>query len=161
MILDRLANRAMYQGLHGGIVRALEFLASPQALALEPAAPGGESTRFDIEGDDIFALVQRYRTKSPSHTFWEAHRKYIDVQFVAEGAEMMGWLPLDSTGIVQAYDEARDFVMLEPCAEHQASFMHVARGMFAIFHPHDAHMPGLALNGVEAAVKKIVVKVRA
>jgi biofilm protein TabA len=160
VILDALINRATYCGLGERVRCALDFLASPKAAALEPASSNGESTRFDIRGDDVFALVQRYRTKLPADTFWEAHRKYIDVQCLVESAEMMGWLPLSATRIVRPYDDAKDFVKVAPCRSDGANQVQVSAGMFAIFYPNDAHMPGLAMNGLSAPVKKIVVKVR-
>ena len=36
----------------------------------------------EIDGRDLFAIVQSYTTKPESEAFWEAHRKYVDVQHV-------------------------------------------------------------------------------
>lgn len=162
MILDSLSNASLYAGLGSRIAAAFAFLRQPQTVALEPAALGSHnSLRIDICGDDVFALVQRYETKLPTDTFWEAHRKYIDVQCVVEGIEMMNHAPLDSMRIVQPYDEEKDFMKLSPRENNaEPHVLRVAAGMFAIFMPHDAHMPGLAMNGVSSMVKKIVVKVR-
>ncbi len=46
--------------------------------------------RHDLDGDDLFALVQEYTTRAADECVWEAHRRYIDVQFVVTGAERMG-----------------------------------------------------------------------
>jgi biofilm protein TabA len=160
VILDCLANRAAYSGLGEQIISALEFLASPQALALEPAAADGQSTRFDVRGDEVFALVQRYRTKEPSEAFWEAHRRHMDVQFVVEGEEAMGWMPLSATRIVTDHDPANDLSVLAPVDAAEANYARVGAGMFTVFFPHDAHMPGLAIDGRREPVKKIVMKIR-
>ena len=124
-----------------------------------PAEGSANSLRVDLQGDDVFALVQRYRTKSPEEGFWEAHRRYIDVQCVIEGAENMGCAPLESMRITQPYDAEKDYVMLAPRRPEDVNYVCVPEGMFAIFMPHDAHFPGLAVGGKIASVKKIVVKV--
>lgn len=163
MVLDALAHADAYFGLGPRIAAALEFLSRPDTGALEPAAHGAaNSLRIDIQGDDVFALVQRYHTKSPAEAFWECHRKYIDVQCVIEGSEMMRYAPLEAMKIIKPYDEAKDFTVVQPCyASLAVHEIRVEAGMFAIFMPQDAHMPGLHANGVSSLVKKIVVKVRA
>ena len=47
--------------------------------------------KIPIQGDQVFALVQDNTTKPRAQGTWEAHRKYIDVQFVAAGVEEMGY----------------------------------------------------------------------
>lgn len=119
------------------------------------------SLRVEIIGDDVFALVQRYTTKPPSEAFWEAHRTYIDVQCVIEGEEMMSHAPLHMMEVFQPYDETKDFAKLIPTANSpEPNWLRVSAGMFAVFFPHDAHMPGLAVDDTPHVVKKIVVKVR-
>jgi biofilm protein TabA len=172
LILDTLANAHRYHALGKGIARALEYLAKPETARLEPKQPGAQNSLVrPIVGDDVYALVQRYRPQLRHKAFWEAHRKYIDVQCVFEGEETMGWAPLETMGVSKPYDAERDYVVLEPLRgtrdgdphhthDHQ-QFFTLRQGMFAIFFPSDAHMPGLAPNDELAGeVKKIVVKVR-
>lgn len=161
MILDVLSNWERYRCLNPRFAAAFEFLSRPESLKLEPAEHGSQnSLRVPIQGDAVFALVQRYQPKAIKGAFWEAHRKYIDVQYVVEGAELMLWAPLASMTIMNAYDDARDFTRLAPkaCDETSRSLC-VAAGMFTIFLPDDAHAPGLAIDGAAGEVKKIVVKV--
>jgi YhcH/YjgK/YiaL family protein len=161
MILDRLEHSRLYAHLGDRIAAALAFLRHPETAAIEPPALGTEnSLRIEICGSDVFALVQRYHTKSHDQAFWEAHRKYIDVQCVIEGAEAMGFAPLETMRIAQPYDDAKDFMKLTPRDSDALNFISVSAGSFAIFMPHDAHMPGLAIDGASREVKKIVVKVR-
>lgn len=168
MILDSLANAHRYDVLGKRIVRALEYLSRPETARLEPKQSGAQNSLMKpIIGDEIFALIQRYKPKLKREAFWEAHRNYIDVQCVFEGAEMMGWAPLEAMGVKQPYDAERDYAVLEPIfgggngAGGPEQFFTVRRGMFAIFFPTDAHMPGLAPDDILAdEVKKVVVKVR-
>src|SRR6185295_14577434 len=79
MILDTLDNAVPYRGLGQRLNAAMQFLLRPETAELEPLALGSEnSRRVEVDGDRIFALIQRYRTRPPAETFWEAHRKYID-----------------------------------------------------------------------------------
>ena len=158
--MDALGNATMYGGLGPGIARALQFLNDPQTRALEPSGFGAEnSLRQAIEGEEIFALIQRYRTRPPRDAFWEAHRKYVDVQCVVEGVECMGHAPIGAMITAKPYDADRDLTVLEPDAHTPCNFINVKAMHFTVFFPHDAHMPGLMANGVAAEVKKIVVKV--
>ena len=47
--------------------------------------------KIPIQGDQVFALVQDNTTKPRAQGTWEAHRKYIDVQFLTAGVEEIGY----------------------------------------------------------------------
>lgn len=147
MIIDTLSHAALYFALGPRLERALRFLQTLDAAR----APVG---RHEIAGDQVFALVQEYESRPLSAGAWEAHRKYMDVQYVAAGAEQMGYAPVASlqTG---PYDADKDFLRLEG----EGQFFRLEAGQFAIFAPQDAHMPGLQARGPQR-VKKVVVKVR-
>lgn len=141
-----------YADIHQGLGKAIQFL---QLNKLEQLEKG----RYDIDGDSVYALVQEYETKEASLTTpaakYEAHRKYIDVQYMVAGTETMGFAPIQTLQTVDSYDTDKDFEMLsgEGCA------VVVSSGEFCIFFPEDAHMPGLCYN-TKTNVKKVVVKVR-
>lgn len=147
MIVDRLENAALYYSLGPRLERALRYLQVTDAGQL---APG----RREIAGEQIFALVQEYSSKRWGEGFWEAHRKYLDVQYVVAGVERMGYAPAQSLRTVEENLE-KDFLKLEG----DGSFVVLPAGSFAILMPQDAHMPGMAVDQPEP-VKKIVVKVQ-
>lgn len=147
MIIDDLKNRQQYYGLGGRFERALRYLAETDLAGL---APG----RYAIEGDDVYAMVQEYRSKPRAEGFWEAHRKYADVQCVVSGAEHMGYAPVDRLK-AGPYDGDKDFLK----AEGEGVFLELRAGSFIILLPQDAHMPSMAIDG-PAPMKKVVVKVR-
>ena len=147
MILDQLHNAAGYFGTHERLTKALRYL---QNTDLSSYAPG----RYEIEGSDIFMLVQEYETKPREKGFWEAHRQYMDIQYVASGVELMGYANLGYLRVGE-YDESKDFVP----RFGEGTFFEMHAGTFTIFAPQDAHMPGLAA-GEPQSVRKIVVKVR-
>ena len=53
-----------------------------------------ESGKYQIDNDDIFAIVQEYDTKEEKDCVLEGHHKYIDIQYVIQGVEFMGFTPL-------------------------------------------------------------------
>jgi biofilm protein TabA len=151
MILDQIENRDFYQHLEPGIGRALEYLADTDFAKL----PDG---KYEIDGQRMFAIVQRYRPKPVDRIVWESHRKFIDVQYMAHGAERMGYAPLsDLLAVKQEYDPQRDIVFYDV----QGDLFTVSKGSFVVFAPQDVHAPGLALDGPAAGeeVIKVVVKI--
>lgn len=148
MICDRLCNASLYEGCHPLFARALRLLSDPAVLGL----PDG---RQEVEGTRLIALPQRYQTKAAEEGKWEAHRQYIDIQFVREGVEAMGWAPVTRLRSTAAYDPQKDVEFFSG----EGSGLLVEAGMFAIFFPEDGHMPCLAPGDVPGLVRKIVLKV--
>lgn len=148
MIVDKLDNAALYFGLGERIALALAYLQKTDCTQL---ALG----KHPLQGEQVFALVQDNTTKLREQGVWEAHRKYIDVQFVAAGVEEMGYANIDTLSVKKPYDEQTDFALFEG----PGSFVTVPAGSFTIFFPQDGHIPGLAVAGKPSAVRKVVVKV--
>jgi biofilm protein TabA len=147
MILDTLNRHVAYQSLGPNLVRGLTWLAD-----FSPEMPDG---RYDIAGQDVFALVQSYDTVVPAERKYESHRHYIDIQYVAAGTEVIFYVPTDRLSPVIDYDTVKDYQLYEdPSA---ATPLHLTAGSFAIFYPHDGHKPG-CVNGAISRIKKVVIK---
>jgi YhcH/YjgK/YiaL family protein len=112
--------------------------------------------RHDLDGDRAFALVQEYTTRKADDCKWEAHRMYIDVQYVVRGAERMGYANITTAHEREPYDAARDVAFFEPGED----YVTVREGMLAIFGPEDVHAP-CGAAGHPTPVRKIIVKVAA
>ncbi|MGD9641845.1 MAG: YhcH/YjgK/YiaL family protein [Elusimicrobiales bacterium] len=132
-----------------GLALALAWLRRPETAAL----PDG---RYELDGERVFAMVQRYETLAGEPRF-EAHRRYADVQYLAAGSEIIAAAPLAALSVTEAYDAARD-ICFGAVPAGRASRLTLAAGELAILYPEDAHAPRLAA-GAPAAVTKIVVKV--
>jgi biofilm protein TabA len=146
VILDTLGNASRYADMHPGFTRAFEFLASTDMTAL---APG----RHDLEGDNLFVLINENAGRGEDAARLEVHRRYIDIQYTIQGEELIGWVPLVRCVAPDgAFDEKKDILFLD---DRPSTFVSVPPGSFAIFFPHDAHAP-LAGQGL---LKKAVVKV--
>ena len=146
MIVDLLSNSHLYRGLHPRIDRAFEYLHQTNLTALEPGD-------YEIDGESIYARVLAYTTRLPGNCEWEAHRRYIDLQVMVEGAERIAYTPLSSMTPGE-YDEAKDFLHLSGTGDPVT----LSSGSFMLLWPTDGHMPGLAADQ-PAPIKKVVVKI--
>lgn len=151
MIIDLIEYAHLYQSLSKRISKALEYIKQTDLKNLQPG-------KYDIDGENIFALVSEYETKLESEGKPEAHRKYIDVQYVISGEERMGYAPLNKQEILEPYKNENDIIFYKG-ENHLSGSCRIDEGMFAIFFPTDVHMPGIN-TGRTSHVKKLVIKVR-
>ena len=147
MIIDTLENSSRYECLHPRFKAALEFLKRPDI----EATPIG---RLELDGTLLFALTQEYETKPIHDGKLEAHKKYIDIQFIVSGEEFIGYAPLKSQPSAKPFDAEKDIGFYDG----EAWFTLLRKGMFAIFFPQDAHLPG-RYTEKPVQVKKIVIKI--
>jgi biofilm protein TabA len=154
MILDHLSHAKLYFGLGPRFAKAFQFLSSTDLLNLTLG-------KHEIEGEKIFALVQEYIPKPRAVGKFEAHERYWDIQYVAQGQERMGWSPRPALTVTEPHDAKRDiaFFASDP-ALGLGEFFLLEAGFFTVFSPHDAHMPGVAPESRTAElVRKVVIKV--
>lgn len=112
-----------------------------------------DSVRDEIEGDKLIALISRKIGKQQNEAMLEVHRKYIDIQFVVEGIDTMGWKAAsDCREVLSPYDKEKDIGFF---ADEPAVWLPVQAGTYAIFFPEDAHAP-MVSNG---EIHKIILKV--
>ena len=128
---------------------------SPAAVRLAGAAIG-TTVKVELTGG-AFALEQVYQTKARPEGFFESHRKYIDVQVVVTGEEVMELVETSRLAVSVPYDAERDLIKYADYAT--ASLLRLHAGEAAIFFPVDGHMPGLRPGGVAGLVRKTVIKV--
>jgi biofilm protein TabA len=153
MIVDFLSNAGLYHVLGARFALAFDYLARTDFNTI---ADG----RYSVQGDDVIAMVQRYDSKllTPASK-WEAHRTYADIQYIFAGQERMGYTQIGALKVTDPYDPARDFEFYTGLPDQTYDYVRVSKGMFTIFLPTDAHLPGVALNQPEQ-VSKVVMKVR-
>jgi YhcH/YjgK/YiaL family protein len=149
MIVDSLANASRYHALHPRLAAAFDYLAS-----FDPATPDG---KYPIDADRVHVLVQSYATKPAAEKKWESHRRYLDVQYIVSGRELITVAPIGALAGATEYNEAKDVINYSG-ASGEASTLFVEGGQFAIFLPEDGHRPGVAVDATED-VRKVVVKV--
>jgi len=146
MIADTLSNAHLYRSLSPRIALAFDYL---RGTDLACAAIG----TYALDGKRVFAMVQEYTTLPRRQGTWEAHRKFIDLQYVVAGAERIGYAHLSRLrpGV---YDPAKDMVPLSGAGD----FLTLGPGDFVLLFPEDAHLPRIAVRR-PAPVRKVVVKI--
>ncbi len=148
MIIDQIENAEVYFKINKRIKTALAYLKQNDFT-------NTENGKYEIEGEDIFSIVSEYKTKKIEEAVWEAHKKYIDVQFIFSGNEKIGRANISEMTLFKTYDEANDFALFTG----KGDFYTANPKTFLILFPHDVHMPGVAIEPSQP-VKKVVVKVK-
>lgn len=147
MILDKITNITQYRGLSKNIDEAFNYIENTDFSILK-------NGRYDIDSN-MFVLVNEYSTKENESNISEAHRKYIDLQYVLSGSEIIEYETLENQNVVKEYDKENDYTLYNL---KNKSTLILSEGMFAIFYPEDIHMPGL-INNESVEIKKIVIKI--
>jgi biofilm protein TabA len=141
-----------WQKLKGakGLEAGFRFLEGPDLAAL----PLG---RHDIDGDVVYALLQRATTRPPVDGRFESHDRYIDIQFLIEGDEVIGLAPAATLQVATPYDAGKDITFYANPPQFEQ--VPLKPGQFAVFFPADGHMP-LCSVGPPMEIHKAVVKVK-
>ena len=100
------------------------------------------------DGNRFFVAVGT--TKAPDVA--EAHRKYLDIQYIVKGKEVVGWADLNDCRIVGEFNEEKDIGKYEGDFE----FININEGICYVAFPEDAHMPGRHLEEPNDFVKVVV-----
>jgi len=109
-----------------------------------------------IDGKNLFVNIQEYQTKTDAK--YEAHKKYVDIQCVIKGEEVVGVTEKENCTTIIPYDEEKDIEFMD--INTKEKYQTLSEGEFIILYPEDAHKPSMAIDGKPEFVKKAVVKVR-
>jgi YhcH/YjgK/YiaL family protein len=136
--------------LPNALLRGLDYLRDTDFSKL----PAG---KYDIEGTGMVALVQDNLTAPKAERKAEAHRRYIDIQYVLSGKEIIGYgLANPADEVLDDQLEQKDAIFFKNIK--QEIDLILTGGMYAIFFPADVHRPG-CVYGEPSQVRKVVVKV--
>ncbi len=170
MIADTLDHLERYRGLDPRLDRGLEALRRLAGDAARADAPASDG-RHELEGAELYASLSTYETGNPAEKSFEAHRRYIDIQAVLSGRELLYWAPLADLAVRRAYSEAEDVAFFEDPPGGGAGLL-LDPGSFIVLFPQDAHKPGCRVVGSGGSagsaggagrgglVRKLVLKVR-
>lgn len=148
MILDVINNLKFYESVNKKFTEIVSLIETADFSRLEPG-------RHEAGIEGVYFLVNTYETINESRDILEAHRKYIDVQYMITGEEIIDYEPLESQIINKEYDADADYILYKP---ENSIKVTLKTGMVAIFLPNDLHMPGYAFNQ-PTMINKIVFKV--
>lgn len=146
MILDRIENSSKYEKISPAFSLAMKYLHEHRDGQME-------CERVELS-EDVYVMHNAYETKEESECGFEAHKNYIDVQYIAKGSECIFWAPKE-TLTEKTYLEHKDFYQLDG----DGTKIELKTGQFMIFFPEDGHKPGVRC-GEAASVVKLVAKIR-
>lgn len=149
MIFDSIGHLQRYDIPYRSQIIAFLQQNDPSKIAL------GET---EILGRELFVRTAEYETRPLAQGKFEAHRLYMDLQYVVSGVEQMLYAPADLLSPLTSYDEAGDYQFFK-VARDASSFI-VRSDEFAVFWPGEAHCPSCSVGDAVGLVKKIVFKVR-
>lgn len=151
MICDTVDSLRRYFVESDAWIKAVDFISSL------PETP--KSGRIEIDGDNLFAVIDRYNTKPVEGAKIETHGRYADIQLVLEGEELIGWQPADDRlAVVEEYNEESDIAFYEPT---EFTLSKLRPGLACVYLPGEYHMPQLRVSEQSTAVCKVVVKIKA
>jgi len=148
MIIDSIENSSLYKGFGERITKALNYLKENDFEKMD-------NGRYEIDGANIYATVSRYKTKPLQEGRWEAHKNYIDIQFIASGSENIGYSFLKNMTPKTEYNIEKDVRFFEGGGQMAKA----VKNTFLILFPSDVHMPGISAERPEEVVK-VVIKVK-
>jgi len=146
MIVDKIENSKIYQTISERLDLAFNYLKNNDFSQMEPC-------KIEVKGEEVYLMVQEYTTKKHEDCRLEGHKKYIDIQYVVSGEELMGLCTISNQELVESKPE-KDVAFYNG----EISTVKLKEGMFAVLFPDDLHMPGMMSNA-QQKVKKVVVKV--
>ena len=151
MIFGELKNLDLEgRALSPALQKALRYLQTTDFAGL---APG----KYEIDGKKIFAAVSDNETKPKAERRPEAHKKYIDIQYLSSGKEMIGCSFLtDQNEVLEDRLAEKDVIFYKNVVDEIDCELHP--GVYAVLFPGDIHRPGCAI-GTSSQVRKVVVKI--
>ncbi|WP_150539665.1 N-acetylneuraminate anomerase [Actinobacillus vicugnae] len=108
--------------------------------------------------EGVLMNVMEFETTPAEEKKAEMHRKFIDIQLLIAGEEMIEYgLAQPNLALFDEYRDEDDYQLTE-AIEHKNELV-LQPNMFAIFLPYEPHKPGNTVNGQNKLLKKLVVKV--
>lgn len=144
MIFAKLKDAADYRGVHPRLDRVIDCLNE------EFLNKVGTQTQ-KLEGDLLYVTRFDYVTSPLEETFFEAHKKYLDVHLMMSGAERVD---ISHPDVLSLFDHKDDFYAYRGQAEQT---LILTPGSFLVVFPGDAHRIKVQVKGPEN-VSKVVFK---
>ena len=151
MIVAKYEDAARYKGVSPLLDKALDLLT--------PAFLASVSGTVPVEGEELYVMRNVFDTVPDAETFFEAHRRYLDIHVVTKGAERMEIADPRTLTPDEAVSrpEGDFYAYTEKSAEHQTLILRP--GSFLVAFPEDAHRCKGQVDGPEH-VEKVVFKIR-
>ena len=148
MILDSLKNASASFSLNPRFKKAFDYIKNNDLAKMEPG-------KIVLDGDNLFISLVEIDGKKPEVAKMEAHKKYIDIQIVLVGQEMMGWSAIENCKReIAPYNAENDIIFY---TDKPTSYITVNPGEFAIFFTEDGHAPAISNGRIKKAIVKVLI----
>lgn len=105
----------------------------------------------------IYVNIETYEIQSKNDRRFESHKKYVDLQYIISGDEIISVCEADSLISVEDYDPRKD---IEFYKTGDSKDYKMSEGDCLLLYPNNAHMPCVCLDSNnKASVKKAVFKI--
>lgn len=149
MIIDSIKNAHKYYSVHPSFRKAFEALS-----AIDENTP---DERITVDGDNIFINLSAYTNKNVDDCLFESHKKYIDIQFVVNGSEIIDVCDIKGLEATDDRLETDDIAFYKNTEIFHTAFL--TEGEFVVLFPEEAHRPCVAPDGKGVKVRKAVAKI--
>ena len=134
-----------YKNVHPKFGEAFEIIKK----LVNENAPDGE---YEIDGKNAYAFISSYETKTEEEVNFEAHKKYIDIQCVISGTEVIGFENADEVKLIEDYKDGNDICFYELNSDYDKVILN--RGEFAVIMPQELHAPCLSVKNIPGNVRR-------
>ena len=151
MIVGKLVDLYRYKGISKNIDTAIDYIQNNDLMAL----PKGKTI---VDGDNVYINRDTYVARPLEECFFENHKKYIDIQIVLKGQEVIGYTHITNPDlkVTTPYNPDKDVTKYNYNPKG-AVFFTLEEG-FALVYTEDAHLAKCKAN--DEIVEKVVVKVK-
>lgn len=149
MIIDSIKNASKYYDVHPSFREAFDALAK--------IVNDTPDERITVDGDNIFINLSTYTNKNVSECLFESHKKYIDIQYVITGAELIDVCQTDTLKATDDRLDTDDIAFYENSDIFSTAYL--TDGIFVVLFPGEAHRPCVAPDGKGIKTKKAVAKI--
>ena len=148
MITANIKDAKRYFGVNPNFEKAFEFL--------KTLNKDSDTGAFEFDGfkGSIVAFDASDTTPDGEQKPLEAHREYLDIHYVLDGSEAIGYADIDTLEGVTDYDAEGDYILLKG----DMYKVYLKAGDFCIVFPEDAHAP--TMHAFDSKGKKTIVKIR-
>ena len=151
MLIDHLQYASKYYAASSNLARALQWLEKHKDKLTEM-----ENGEYEIDGREVYAIINSYNTKPAADCGWEAHKVYCDIHYSVQGSERIAYAPIHTMSETQAYNTEKDYSLYQGTGD----WVLVREGMFCLLLPQDVHAPGAFAKTEFEFLKKVVIKLK-
>lgn len=149
MIYDTIQNAGLYIGISKHLDLALAYM-------MKSIFSGLAAGRYDVDGDNVYLMIQQSALRRFEDTVWEAHRNYMDIQLAFTAGETIAFVPVADVAGWGSYNADTDCRCSHSAAH--GIFLAMKPGRFAAFFPNDAHRPLIGEGNIHKAVIKVLIE---